>query len=317
MHDFRHLLSFIEVVESGSFTAAARHRGITVAAISRAVAQLEREVGVRLLHRTTRRLAVTDQGRAFYDRLCLGLSLVREADEAARSLTQEAAGTLRLATPNAFGRHYLLPRLSEFHAAYPSVVMEMFFDDYSGNIVERGFDLLVQHGRPKEMGFITRRLMRLPVILAASPDYLARRGVPRSVDDLYGHQCVVVRFGDGRAFNWQLERAGPAGPERVTFRPEGAAHIFNSLDANVAAAVAGMGVATIDIGTGLPHLREGRLKMLLPDYQLRDSRDSTMLYLVYPEREHMPQRVRLFIDFIVRIAQEAEMLVPDLSAYRV
>lgn len=303
------------MVESGSFTLAARNRGITVAAISRSVAQLERDVGVRLLHRTTRRLAVTDQGRAFYDRLCLGLSLMREADEAARSLSHEAAGTLRVASPNAFGRHYLLPRLPDFHAAHPSVVIEMVFDDYSGNIVERGFDLLVQHGRPKEMGFITRRLMRLPVILAASPDYLARCGVPRSIEDLYGHQCVVVRFGDGRAFNWQLERAGPQGLERTTFRPEGAVHIFNCLDANVSAALAGMGIATIDIGSGLPYLRDGRLKMLLPDHQLRDSRDSTTLYLVYPEREHMPKRVRLFIDFIVETAREAEARAPDLSAY--
>lgn len=315
MHDIRHLLAFIEVVESGSFTAAARTRGVTVAAISRSVTQLERDVGVRLLQRTTRRLSITDQGRAFYDRLCLGLALMREADEAARSLTQETAGTLRVATPNAFGRQYLLPRLGEFTDAHPAVNVELFFDDYGGNVVARGFDLLIQHGRPKDMGFITRRLMRLPVVLAASPDYLARRGVPRSIEDLYGHQCVVVRFGDGRAFNWQLERTGSGGAERTLFRPEGPTHIFNSLDANVAAAVSGLGIATIDIGSGLQHLRERRLKLLLPQYQLRDSRDSTMLFLVYPERQHMPQRVRLFIDFLTAMAADAEGQLPDLSGY--
>lgn len=240
---------------------------------------------------------------------------MREADEAARSLTHEAAGTLRVGLPNAFGRHYLLQQLPQFHEAHPSVIVETFFDDYASNIVERGFDIMVQHGRPKEMGFITRRLMRLPVILAASPDYLARHSVPRSVEDLYGHRCVVVRFGDGRTFNWQLEYTGPQGQERITFRPEGPVHIFNSLDANVSAAVAGMGIATVDVASSLPHLREGRLKMLLPDHQLRDSRDSTTLYLVYPEREHMPKRVRLFIDFIVNAARQAESSVPDLSAF--
>lgn len=314
MHDLRHLTSFVEVMETGSFTAAARNRGLTVAAISRAIGQIEADLAVQLFRRTTRRLVVTDQGRLFYERVRAALALLDDADDAARSLSEKVGGVLRVATPNAFGRHYLMPRLGEFGCDYPDVTVELHFDDYAGNMVERGFDLVIQHGTPKDMGFIARKLLRMPIVLAASPEYLARKGVPRDAESLYDHDCIVVRFGDGRPFHWDLQSPDGARAGGIV-RPDGAVHISNSLDANLFAALAGLGIASVDAASALAHLQAGRLKLVLPDYELRDGRNSTTVYLLYQQRKFMPARLRLFIDFISRIAAEAEARAPSLTPF--
>jgi len=319
MHDLRHLNSFVAVMECGSFTAAAGARGLTVAAISRAIAQLEADLSVQLFRRTTRQIVATEQGRIFYERVRAALALLDDADDAARSVTQAVGGALRIATPNAFGRHYLLPRLEEFHATYPDVTVELHFDDYAGNIIERGFDLVIQHGTPRDLGFVGRKLMRMPIVLAASPAYLARRGVPRRPEDLYQHECIVVRFGSGRAFHWDLKPiAGSEGEDSGAggiVRPDGSVHISNSLDANLFAALGNLGIASVDAASALDHFAAGRLKLVLPGFELSDGRNSTTVYLLYQQRKFMPARLRLFIDFITNLAAEAESAAPSLTRF--
>src|SRR5689334_7861063 len=200
------MTTFVRVVESGSFTAAAAQLGVSVSAVAKAVARLEEELETQLLVRSARKVALNEEGRAFYAR-CRGiLNDIEDAEASIKSSKHSARGRLRMAMPVLFGRLTFLPRVAEFSARNPDVVIDVAFEDRRIDLIERGLDLAVQVGELRDSGYITRMLNRGPRLTAASPAYLARHGVPESPTDLAAHNCIAA----SRDAIWQFQQNGRA-----------------------------------------------------------------------------------------------------------
>jgi DNA-binding transcriptional LysR family regulator len=286
---------FGKVAELESFAAAARELDLSPAAVTRLVADLEDHLGARLLHRTTRRLVVTEAGAEYLKRVHDVLERIAEAEDVARDATKQASGVLRVAVSPSFATHQLAKRLPEFRRRYPLVQLDL--GDAVG-VINAPLDthdvtLLIIGRGTLEGDFIARRLARTEVVACASPDYLDRHpeGRPRRPDDLLRHDCLVPTF-DGAPRSWRFQDgAGQATLELTPAPALSAQHV----DTLYAAALAGMGV------TGLPSfiaddaLREHALERLLPGWTLQ----TWDIHAALPTRRYLPARTRVFLDFLV------------------
>ena len=293
---------FCQVVESGSFTAAATALRLPRTTATTEVQALELHVGVRLLQRTTRRVALTIEGAAYFE---VARRLLRELADVEASLvhaTSSARGRIRFDAPAASARQIIAPALPTFLARHPEIVVELGSSDRPVNLVDEGVDGVVRGGDVHDETLIGRRLADLPVITCAAPAYLARRGTPRSPDELDGH--VFVNFFSsktGRVFevDW-TSVADPASPAIVRTMPHVVA--ANDADTWIALAVAGMGILQVPLAPDVrARLGRGELTRILTGFRSEPLPSSVL----YPAARHLPARVRLFIDFLVEL-YEAE-----------
>lgn len=300
--ELKDLTVFAEVTRCGSFTAAAEELHTSPAAVSRAIARLEEQLDARLFNRSTRRLSLTQDGQIFLAGVREGLECFEKAQDALRSKRGQASGTLRVLLPNTFCKNYLMPLLPEFMREHPDINLDLYVDDFGTDLLEGGYEMSVQFGQPPETNYISRYLGSLQLILVASPDYLARMGAPQSVADLERHECINLKGGRNTVFAWRLSRVANGVPsaEAAVFRPKGRCFVNSQVDTAIFAALHGLGITPIDIVAAERWLREGALKVVLPEYELVRGSE---LYLLYPHRDHMPLRCRVFIDFVAEAAQ--------------
>ena len=281
---------FLRVVETGSISAAARSLGLSVAVASQRLKRLEQALGVRLLHRTTRRLHPTPEGLSLAGR---GGPLVEEFEALTASLRQagsEVAGDLRVTMGATFGRMYVSPLLPDFMAAHPRVRLVMHLSDQTIDLVGEGFDLAIRIGDLGDSTLVSRRIAANRRVLCASPDYLRRRGAPAVPGDLERHDCLLLFDSHRRRDTWRLHgRDGAVVEVRVAGRLEST---LGELLRD--AAVAGEGIATFSYWHVAADLRAGRLQALLPEWTLRE----TGIHAVMPQRRFVPPRVRAFVDFL-------------------
>jgi DNA-binding transcriptional LysR family regulator len=313
MEDLKNLIPFVQVVKSGSFTAAANRLGISVTAVSKSVASLERILETRLFNRTTRRLHLTAEGQLFFDHVNAGLAQVQMAADLLKDAREGPVGTLRVSTVTYFGRYFLMPLLPDFLAAQPKVDLEISINDAMPDLVEEGFDVGIVHGKPKETRYVSRCLYRLPLVLVASPEYLSRRGEPRTPEELADHDCVVAVRPSGGLSVWNFRPASPRGGDLAStghvHHPRGRLMVSKLLDAVVDASLMGLGVTVAFVESVLPHLESGRLRVLLPDYLIEDQGDGdTEIFLQYPHREYVSLKVRAFVDFLVERFRDYEKI---------
>jgi len=257
MLDLNDIMVFARVVEAGSFTAAARLLGMPKTTVSRRIVALEREVGVRLVQRTTRSLSMTDAGRLYYEQSSQALRTIEDANLRLAETRAEPSGTIRISAPVGFGGHFLTSAVFDFLAAYPKTRVELHLTDDTLNLVGNRIDLAFRTGILPDSTLIARKLASTHRILCASPDYLARRGVPVASADLARHHCVIAT---GSA-HWVLD--GPRGQETVAVSGRFAA---NEMQAVVAAAIAGYGIAQLPYQVAEVSVRDGRLRRVLGDY---------------------------------------------------
>ena len=286
MLDLNDIVVFARVVEAGSFTAAARPLGMPKTTVSRRVAALEREVGVRLVQRTTRSLAVTDAGRLYYEGSSQALRTIEEANLRLAEARAEPSGTIRVSAPVGFGGHFLASAAFDFLAAYPKTKVELHLTDETLNLVGSRIDLAFRTGILPDSTLIARKLGSTHRILCASPDYLARRGVPITSADLARHDCVIAGPSAGSA-HWVLD--GPRGQETIAVTGRFAA---NEMQAVIAAAMAGYGIAQMPYQAAEASVRDGRLRRVLDDYRT----PAGGLYAVYPSSRHVSPLVKAFIE---------------------
>lgn len=286
MIDLNDIVVFARVVEAGSFTAAARLLAMPKTTVSRRVAALEREVGVRLLQRTTRSLNMTDAGRLYYEQSSQGLRTIEEANLRLAEARTEPSGTIRISAPVGFGGHFLIDAVVSFLATYPKTNVELRLTDDRLNLVEDGIDLAFRTGVLEDSTLIARKLGSTHRLLCASQDYLARHGMPQSPADLTHHQCVIAGPSASSA-HWVLD--GPGGQETVVVAGRFAA---NEMQAVVAAALAGFGIAQLPqaIAEGLIH--EGQLQHVLKSY----TTPAGGLHVLYPSSRHLSPLVKAFIE---------------------
>jgi DNA-binding transcriptional LysR family regulator len=291
--DFAELRAFAAVVERASFARAAEHLGLSPSALSQTIRQLEARLGARLLNRTTRSVAPSASGALLYQRIA---PLFRELDAAvaeAREATGRVSGTLRINSLGIAARSIISPRLSRFHQAYPGVVLDIVVDDALTDIVAGRFDAGIRVGGRLEKDMIAVRLTPdLDMVAVASPDYLARRGIPRTPGELASHACINWRLQmDGRHYRWEFEKRG----KRLEVEVNGPV-VTNHADIGIAAAVNGLGIAYHFERDGVAeHLTQGRLIQVLADWSI--SRPGLFLY--YPNRQHRPALLGAFIDCLL------------------
>ncbi len=295
------LKSFVRLAETGSFSAVAREAGATQPAISRQVASLEAHLGARLVQRSTRSLRLTEDGQDFLVHARHVLVAVAEAEAAVGRQRSTPAGLVRLGAPTVFGHLYLAPQLGRLLARYPELTIELALSDDVSDLVQQGLDLALRVGEIADGSLVARRVGSFTVAAVAAPDYLAARGEPQRPEDLAGHSCILfTRSVDPNT--WRF--AGPDGARPVAV--EGRLRV-NSIEAAVAAAVAGAGVAMLPTWLIRDELATGALRRILEPFQS----PRLPISLVYPSRRFLAPRTRAVIDFLV-----AEFrLDPAVSAY--
>ena len=286
MLDLNNIVVFARIVEAGSFTAAARLLGMPKTTVSRHIAALERELGVRLIQRTTRTLTVTDAGRLYYDASSQALRTIEDANLRLAEVRAEPSGTIRVSAPVGFGGNFLTSAVFGFLAASPKTRVELQLTDETLNLVGNRIDLAFRTGILPDSTLIAHKLGSAHRILCASPDYLARRGVPEALADLARHHCVIAGVAISNA-HWVL--AGPRGQETVAVTGRFAA---NEMQAVIAAAIAGWGIAQLPYQVAEALIRDRRLRQVLGDY----TTPVGGLYAVYPSSRHISPLVKAFIE---------------------
>ena len=293
------LRAFQRVVELGGFTRAAESLGLPKASVSTAIQQLEARLGTQLLHRTTRRVQATADGRAFYQRSQDVLADMEELQAMFQTEGRQLRGRLRVDMGSGMARLFVLPQLPAFLAAHPQLEVELSATDRLVDVVREGFDCVLRGGHPQDGALVARTLGSMRIVNCASPAYLAQRGTPRSLDDLAEHALVhyVSTLGQ-RSAGFEYRSGG-----EYRLLPMGGAVTVNNVEAYHAAALAGLGIIQVPLLSVRQALAQGTLVEVLPELVA----EPMPLTLLYAQRRHLPRRVRVFMDWL------ADLLVPHLD----
>ncbi|MFJ2684378.1 LysR family transcriptional regulator [Pseudomonas sp. NPDC087342] len=291
--DLNEIAMFIQVVHEGSFAGAARRMGIPANTLSRRIGQLEEQLSVRLLQRSTRKLALTDAGRSLYD---LSAAQVNDLIDVGRYLVSEnlaPSGAVRVAAPADFFDVYMMEWIADFLRQYPGIQLDFLLSDSRDDLIDKGIDVAFRGGELPDSNLIARKVGTEFQILAASPDYLQNYGSPQSVEELTSHQCIRHTRTVGNT-KWVLD--GPTGLHEVEVTGRFCA---NTAQSQLKAALAGLGICLLPLRFLNDHLQSGRLTHILPEI----GRFNVEFYIVYPSRRQVPLAVACFVEKIVEHLQ--------------
>lgn len=289
MEGFGAIPIFVAVVESGGFSAAARMLGVSTSAVSKRIGQLEQHLGVRLLHRTTRKLSLTEAGERYFEHAAQALTAAGQAEDAVTELQGEPQGKLKISSPMSFGRLHVAPLIPIFMKRYPKILIDLVMDDRNIDLVAEGFDLAIRSGDMPASTLIARKLAPLRQVLCASPDYIDRYGMPVTPSELSERNCILFSY-SGDANEWTLNKDGKS----ETVLVSGSYRVNNS-EALIVALREGIGIGRLPTFVAGPDLREGNLVRILESYHIPDH----TFYAVFPERQFLPAKVRAFLDFSI------------------
>ena len=302
MNELRSITTFVRTVELGSLSKAAEVQQISPQAASKALGQLEKYLGVRLFHRTTRSLLLTEEGQRFLETVQPSLIGLQQALQGARQTREDIAGPLRIVGPRTVLQTVIGPVLDEYSRLYPEVQPDVQLDDRIGNWVEDRVDVGFRLGHSPQEGLIARRLFPLQLIICASPNYLRKYGVPRSLHELESHRCSAFRrASDNRVIPWQIRVGDNFQDQHI--KP---AFCTNDEAFELRAVLAGEVIGQLAAPTAAAHIRAGRLVPLLLDHMA----DIYSLYIYYGSRSAQPARVRRFIELAVdRLTDSTEFVL--------
>jgi len=306
INEFRAIATFAKAVELGSIRRAAAAQGTSPQAASQAIAQLEQHLGVRLLHRTTRSLALTQEGLHFLENTRPAVAALDRALSLARQAKEDIAGPLRIVGPKSSFASILMPLLEAFCRLHPGIQPDVQLDDGIGNWVRDRVDVGFRIGASPDAGVIGRQLFPVQMIVCATPDYLDRHGAPDTPDDLAAHRCSVFRHpATGAVAPWYLTMAGEVEHRHVT-----PAFSTNDTELELQAVLAGTAIGQLANFSAAPHIRAGRLvPVLLPHVST-----PVGVHVYYGSRASQPRRVRAFIDLAVSRLQDGPDCVLSGSA---
>jgi DNA-binding transcriptional LysR family regulator len=293
------LTAFVRVVDSGGFSAAARRLNMSTTMVSNHVQALEERLGARLLNRTTRKVSLTEVGRAYYDRATQILADLEQADDIAGALQSTPRGTLRIYT----GTHivpFIAPVVTEFLASYPDVKVDLSMGEQTIDMIEQGFDVAIRLTPPTESSLIVRSLATWRHVLCCAPSYIEKHGKPEQLAELAERNCVrhiLYPFADGWHF---IDRKSVPAAVRVSGNL-----ISNSGDTLRHAALGGIGIVLAAGFLVQDDLESGRLIRLLPEYRPVE----LSMNAVYPHRHHLSAKVRIFIDMLVQHSSDQQKLI--------
>lgn len=288
LDDLKRMVIFSHVVEAGSFSGAAKRLGIAKSAISKHVSLLEKSINAQLLNRSTRSLSLTDVGETYYQSCSRLITILEETRNTTEALQDEPRGMLRISSPSSFGIDHVAPLLSTFLQQYPDLNAELLLDDNVVDMTEQGIDVAIRVGWLPDSNLKARKLKDSPRLLCASPDYIERRGLPETPEDLALHE-------------WILFTLLPT-PHHYTFTKNNKSkniHVKGRIKTNNGNAVRsllieGAGMSVLADFLVEKDLKEGRLVHLLPDYQV----EAAGIYAVFQNRNFQQAKIRTFIDFL-------------------
>jgi LysR family transcriptional regulator for bpeEF and oprC len=291
---------FTRVVDTNSFTKAAETLDLPRASVTTIIQNLEAYLGVRLMHRTTRRLSLTPDGAAYYERCVRILADVDETESTLQNGSKKPRGKLRVDMPGALGRTVVIPALCEFHERYPDIDLQLGFSDRPVDLLQEGVDCVIRVGALQDSSLVARRIGLFEGVTCAAPDYLARAGEPRTIDELSQFQAVnYFSSRTGRTINFDFLVDG----KEVEVKMQGSVSV-NDADAYVTCAVEGFGLIQAALFMVLPHLRSGALKEVLPEWKPLPMPISA----VYPHSRHLSPKVRVFVDWIAEVFDRCPLL---------
>jgi DNA-binding transcriptional LysR family regulator len=291
METLANLESFVQSAELGGFSPAARRMAVTPAAVSRNVAMLEKNLGVRLFHRSTRKLTLTEAGERFLHSVRDNLAQLQSAISDVSADNVEPAGVLKISVSPTFGIGYLLPMLPEFMRRYPLIRPEWVFENRQVDLVAEGLDAAIGGGFDLTPGVVSKTLAPAHVVAVASPGFMSGKTGPVEPEDLAAYDGIAMRsVRTGRIRHWQMRNA--VGEERLAAPIEKL--VVNDPAAMCRAALLGLGVTLISKADALPHLESGELVRLLPDWYA----DAGPISIYYANRTLLPAKTRAFVDFV-------------------
>lgn len=291
MNEVRAITIFVRAAALGSLRKAAVDQGISPQAASHAVMQLEKALGVRLFHRTTRKLSLTEEGQGLLDSVKPALAVLSSALDDARRAKDEIAGPLRVSAPRAMGQTVLWPYFLEFAELHPNVQLDVQFDDLFTDLVGDRADVGFRGGSPPSGGTIARRLLPIQLIVCASPAYIERHGAPRTIEELDAHRCTGYRRANtGKQAPWEFLIG-----EEIVYRDIATTLCVNDTDAETQAVLAGLAIGQLGSFSATVPIRRGQLVPLLVQHVTQRE----AIYIYYRHRTEQPLRVRTFIDFMI------------------
>lgn len=291
---FDDILAFLQAMETGSISAAARRMGLSKSVVSKRISDLEAVLKVRLLHRSIRGVIATDKGAAFYQR---ARAIMQQLDQAAETLIEqdeEFCGLLRIAAPMTFGTTYLGPTLFSFISRYPRLALALELNDRITDLSGEGYDLGIRIGRLRDSSLVARKLAISRRVVCCSPAYAQRVGLPATIDELAGHECIgYTNVSPSQIWQFEPTESGGA-PRSLVMRSR---IVTNNGESMRDAAIAGLGISILPVFIVTKALASGQLINALPDaYPVADA-----IYAVYPQNQHVPKKVRAVIDHLVAV----------------
>ncbi|WP_028113486.1 LysR family transcriptional regulator [Ferrimonas kyonanensis] len=299
MEKFSDMALFVSIVKHQGLAAAGRELGLSPASVTARLQGLEKHYGVKLLNRSTRHLSLTESGRLYHQACVEILDNVRETEALLQNSHTEVSGALKVAAPKDVGKQYILPLISEFCQQYPGVVPYLYLNDHLSNIAESGIDVVIRYGELPDSNLICRRLAPSRRVLCVSPEYLAKRGIPETPQDLAHHDCLAMMRSQEELKTWHFQNQGQR--DAVTLMPT-----RFSDDGEVIRrwALEGAGIALKSIVDVQADLNAGRLVTVLDGYMKNFSASTSVssanLNVVYMDRRYQPKRMRLFLDFLLQ-----------------
>ena len=289
MREFAAIPVFVAVVENGGFSAASRSLGVSKSAVSKRINQLESYLGVLLLHRTTRKLSLTEAGERYYEHANQALIAAKKAEDSVTELQGEPQGKLKISSPMSFGRLHVSPLIPKFLQRYPKLQIDLVMDDRNIDLVADGIDLAIRSGDMQDSTLVARKLAPLRQVLCASPSYIERYGMPTTPSELSERNCILFSY-SGDSNQWTLTK----GDQSKVVSVSGSYRVNNS-EALLEALREGVGIGRLPTFVAGPDLKAGNLVRVLEPYQIPNH----IFYAVFPERRYLPAKVRAFLNFAI------------------
>lgn len=288
------IVTFVMAARASSFTQAAEKLGVSKSAVGKAVARLEERLGVKLFHRTTRRITLTADGEAFFTTCAAAVDEITAVESSLGADSKAPSGRIKIDMPVVFGRRIVLPLLLEIASEYPDLRLVLSFNDNLVDPIEEGVDLMIRFGELKDpAGVIARQLLTQRWAICASPDYLRQHGTPTSLDEVASHRCIVG-LRQGQPLAWHISQNGSAS----RFAPP-ATHQISDGEAMIDAALAGLGLCQMPYSLLRKHVEGGRLLTLLDAYTDKD----VPVYLIWPTGLRLRPKARYLIDILLEMAK--------------
>lgn len=301
------IMAFMAVVSEGSFAKAGERLGVGRSAVSRNVQKLETQLSTRLFLRTTRFTQLTHEGKRFFENCNQGVTQIVEAMNDMLELRQgPPRGLVRISSMVGFGRKVVAPLLEKFMKAYPDIAIELLLDDRPTDFASEQIDVAFRNGRIEDSSIVAKQLIPMQMALCAAPSYVEAHGLPHTLEDLCQHECINFRFPSGRVFEWEFKVDG-----RVRKYLPTARLTFNDADLVLDAVLQGSGIAQIAGYQIRDHIAENELVVALPRY----APDDCGHYICYLCRQHLPTRIRVFIDFMTEEIRALDLnYLPEFNA---